>query len=40
MKDSFKKEDVPLKKFLKDLGLMLRTICANSICGKCLAKNV
>jgi hypothetical protein len=38
VKDSFKKEDVPQKEFLKDLGLMLKTICTNSICGKCLAK--
>ncbi len=38
VKDSFKKEDMPQKEFLKDLGLMLRTICTNSICGKCLVK--
>jgi hypothetical protein len=38
MKDSFKREDVPQKELLKDLGLMIRTIYTNSVCGKCLVK--
>jgi hypothetical protein len=38
VKDSYKKEDVPQKEFLKDCGLMLRANCTNSICGSFLAK--